>query len=125
MLADGQLGELVDGGDAPVESASALGGLGGVLGHVGGDPGIGEFPTGGDGPGVVLPAPAQRADGQPRGSRGVEMDGVGGLGDGSGEQAGFAVSWPNASSARLRIFFNQGARHDTRRKGAVWSGRSC
>ena len=42
VLADGQLGELIGRDNAMVEGAGALGGLGGVLGHVGGDPGIGQ-----------------------------------------------------------------------------------
>lgn len=44
VFAGGQLGELVGGGDAAVEGAGTFGGLGGVLGDIGGDPGIGEFP---------------------------------------------------------------------------------
>ena len=87
MLADGQLGELVGGGYAAVESAGAFGGLGGVLGDVGGDPAVGEFPGGGDGPGVVFTSPVQRAGGQPRSGRCFEVDGVRGLGYGRGQQS--------------------------------------
>ena len=86
VLADGQLGELIGRGNAMVEGAGAFGGLGGVLGHVGGHPGVGEVPGGGDRPGVVLASPRQRAGRQSRGSWGIEVDGTGGLGDGRGKQ---------------------------------------
>jgi hypothetical protein len=41
VLADRKLGQAIGGGDAAVEGAGAFGGLGGVLGHICRDPGIG------------------------------------------------------------------------------------
>ena len=46
VLADGKVGQLVGGGDAVVEGAGAFGGFGGVLGDVGGDLAVGQFPGG-------------------------------------------------------------------------------
>ena len=86
VVADGQLGELVGRGDAAVEGAGAFGGLGGVLGDVGGDLAIGEFPGGGDRAGVEFAAPRQSPCGQSWGGGGLDVDGAGGLGDGVGEQ---------------------------------------
>ncbi len=45
VVADGQVGELVGGGDAAVESAGAFGGLRGVLRDVTGDLGICQLPV--------------------------------------------------------------------------------
>ena len=82
----GSVGELVDGGDAAVEGAGAFGGFGGVLGDVGGDLGVGQFPAGGDGARVVFAAPGQGPGGDSAERRGLDVDGAGGLGDGFGEE---------------------------------------
>ena len=71
VLADGQLGQPVGGGDAAVEGAGAFGGLGGVLGDVGGDPGIGEFPGGGDRAGCRARRPQARVRAGSPGAAGV------------------------------------------------------
>ena len=42
VVGDGEVGQAVGAGEAAVEGAGALGGLGGVLGDVGGDLGVGE-----------------------------------------------------------------------------------
>src|SRR5258708_1577145 len=47
MVADSELRELVGGRDAPVERSRAIGGLGGVLGDVSGDLGVGQLTGGG------------------------------------------------------------------------------
>jgi len=44
VVADGQVGEAIGGGDAVVESAGAFGGLRGVLRYVTGDLGIWQLP---------------------------------------------------------------------------------
>ena len=64
VLANGKVGELVGGGDAPVECAGALGGLGALLGHVSGDLRVAQIPGRGDWPDVVLASPGQDAAGQ-------------------------------------------------------------
>jgi hypothetical protein len=76
VAGDEQGGEAVGGGDAPVEGAGAFGGLGGVLGDVPGDPGIGEFPGRGDRPDVVLAALGQAASGEVRGGGSTDADGI-------------------------------------------------
>src|SRR5712691_2864722 len=78
VVGDGEVGELVGGGDAPVEGAGAFGGLGGVLGDVGGDLAVSEFSGDGDGPGVMLAAPGQGPGGQSGGGWCLELDGGGG-----------------------------------------------
>jgi hypothetical protein len=85
MLADREVVELVGGCDAAVESAGAFGGLGGVLGHVGGDLRVAQVSGRADGPDVVLASPGQDAAGQAGGRRSFDVDGSGGLGDGGGE----------------------------------------
>ena len=64
VVADGQVGQLVGRGDAAVEGAGAFGGLGGVLGDVAGDLGVGQVPGGGDRADVELAAPGQRPGGE-------------------------------------------------------------
>ena len=87
VVADGQVGEPVGRGEAAVEGAGAFGGLGGVLGHVASDLGVGHVAVGGDRADVELAAPRQRAGREPRrGGRG-DADGAGRLVDGGGEQA--------------------------------------
>ena len=86
VLADRQHVELVSGRDAAIERAGAFSGLGGVLGDVGRDPGLGQFPARGDGPGVEFAAPGERAGRQAGDRRYVNVNGVGGLGDGGGKQ---------------------------------------
>src|ERR1022692_366292 len=83
---DGQGCEAVGGSDAPVEGAGALSRLGGVLGNVPGDLGIGEFPAGGDGPDVVLAAPGESPGREARGGRRADTDVAERLSDGVVEQ---------------------------------------
>ena len=99
VVANGQQSELVGWGDAAVEGAGAFGGLGGVLGDVRGDLGVGEVPGGGDRAGVEFAAPGQSPGGQSAGGWGLDVDGAGGPDDGVGEQAeggpgGRGGGWP-------------------------------
>ncbi len=87
VVADGQVGEPVIGGDAAIEGAGAFGSLGGVLGDVTGDLGVGQVPGGRDRPGVVFAAPGQRPGGDSRRGGRDDVDGAGGLVDGGGKQA--------------------------------------
>jgi hypothetical protein len=86
VVPDGKVNQLVGGGDAAVEGAGAFGGFGGVLGDVGGDLAIGQFPGGGDRAGVEFTSPGQRPGREARGGRDIQVDGAGGLVDGGGEQ---------------------------------------
>jgi hypothetical protein len=72
-------------GEAAVQGAGALGGLGGVLGDVGRDVVVGQLAVGCDRPGVVLGALGQGPSGQAAGGRNADADSAGGLGDGSGQ----------------------------------------
>ena len=85
VVADGQFGEPVGRGEAAVEGAGAFGGLGGVLGDVARDLGIGQLPGGGDRPDVVL-RPQARVAGRQSRAAGVDADSAGGLVDGGGQQ---------------------------------------
>lgn len=86
--------------EAPVQRAGAFGCLGGVLGDVGSDLGVGEFAAGGDRADVVLGAPSECAGWVGRCGRGgdagcLERSGDGGaeLGDGGpgGRRCGGSV----------------------------------
>jgi hypothetical protein len=57
VVADRERVEVVGAGDAAIKSASALGGLGGVLGDVSGDGVVGQLAVAGDGPDVELRSP--------------------------------------------------------------------
>jgi hypothetical protein len=61
MLADRQVGQLFGRAEAAVEGAGAFRGLGGVLGDVRCDPGVGQLPRGSDRLGVGLASPGQGA----------------------------------------------------------------
>jgi hypothetical protein len=87
VVADGQVGELVGGGDAAVESAGAFGGLRGVLRDVTGDLGICQLPRSRDRTGVVFAAPGQAPGGDSRSGGRDDGDGADRLVDGGGEQA--------------------------------------
>jgi hypothetical protein len=106
VVADGKVSQLVGGGDAAVEGAGAFGGFGGVLGDVGGDLAVGQFPGGGDGAGVEFTSPRQRPGREARGGWDIQVDGAGGLVDGGGEQdngrpGGRAVVGPVGPSSRM------------------------
>ena len=99
VVADGKIGEAIGGRDAAVEGAGAFGGLGGVLGDVTGDLGIGQFPGSGDRAGVVFAAPGQGPGGDTRCGGRDDVDDTDGLVDGGGEQGegslgGRGRSWP-------------------------------
>ena len=86
VLADREVGEPVGRCDPVIDSPGAFGGLGRVLGDVRGDLAVGHVPGGGDGPDVVFAPPGQGPRREACGGRSLEVDGVGGLGDGGGEQ---------------------------------------
>jgi hypothetical protein len=99
VLTDGQVSDPVGRGEAAIESASAFGGLGRVLGHVRGDLGIGHVTVGGDRADVELAAPRQGAGRESWRGGSRDAYGTGGLVDGSGEQrdgdpGGRGVGWP-------------------------------
>src|ERR1019366_3537786 len=85
VLADGKIGQPVGGSDPAVQGAGAFGGLGGVLGYIGGDLGVGQVSGGGDRPDVVFATPVQGAGRRAGSGRGFQVDGAGGLDDGAGE----------------------------------------
>ena len=86
MLADRETVNAVGRGEAAVEGAGAFSGLGRVLGDVEGDVVVGQLAGRGDRPGVVLGAPGQGPGRQAADGRDVDADGVGGLGDGGGQE---------------------------------------
>jgi len=86
VVADGQVGEPVGGGDAAVESAGAFGCFGGVLRDITGDLGVGQVSGGGDRTRVMFPAPGQDPGDHSRSGRGYEAHGADGLADGGGEE---------------------------------------
>jgi len=86
MIPDRQAGEPLGRGDAAVKGAGAFGGLGGVLGDVGGDLGVGEVTCGRDRSGVEFAAPGQGATRETRRGGHFDGDGAGGLVDSGGEQ---------------------------------------
>ncbi len=87
VIADGQVGDPLAGGDAPVEGAGALGALGRVLRDVARNLGVGQLASGRDRPGIDLAAPGERSRGEPVGSRRIDVDGAGRLSDGQAEEA--------------------------------------
>jgi len=82
----GKVSQPVGEGDAAAEGAGAFGGFGRVLGDVGGDSAVGQFPGSGDRAGVEFTSPGQRPGRKARGGRDIQVDGAGGLVDGGGEQ---------------------------------------
>jgi hypothetical protein len=102
VVTDGQVGEPVGGGQTAVEGAGAFGGLGGVLGQVRGDLGVGHVAGGGDQADVELAAARQGAGRESRRGGSRDADGAGGLVDGGGEQGdgdpgGRGVGWPGGA----------------------------
>src|SRR5262245_32072372 len=86
MLANRKVGQPVCRGDSAIEGAGAFGGFGCVLGDVGGDSAVGQFPRGGDRAGVEFTSPCQRPGREARGGRDIQVDGAGDLVDCVGEQ---------------------------------------
>jgi hypothetical protein len=85
-----------------IQGAGAFGGLGGVLGHVARDLGVGHVAAGCDRPYIELAPPGQRAGREARrGGRG-DPDGAGGLVNGGSKQSeggpgGRGVGWPGGA----------------------------
>lgn len=65
VVADGQVGEPVGRSDATIKGAGALGGLGGVLGHVARDLGVGHVAAGGHRPYIELASQLKVRAGSP------------------------------------------------------------